>query len=103
MRMSRSPQNGGFHRCTGGAALAAACRTTPAMASSRPVLLRPSFAMVSRNLSLPPGRSRDRDRIAADPAQPQRLGEGLEGCKPQGFTILLWPRRIGAVVAGLQG
>src|SRR6516165_340783 len=34
MRISRSPQNGGFHRCTGGGPFREASRATPAMASS---------------------------------------------------------------------
>src|SRR5207249_10558980 len=34
MRMSRSPQNGGFHRCTGGGPLREASRAVPAFAST---------------------------------------------------------------------
>src|SRR5438128_2550509 len=38
MRMSRSPQNGGFHRCTGGGPFLPAVFTAPAIAS-RPVFV----------------------------------------------------------------
>src|SRR5579864_8320377 len=43
MRMSRSPQNGGFQRSTGGGPLAPARRSAPVIASSPDC---PSFAMV---------------------------------------------------------
>src|SRR5690348_8192354 len=44
MRMSRSPQKGGFHRCTGGGPFFPALLTTPAMAS-RPVFV-PGSVMI---------------------------------------------------------
>ena len=86
MRMSRSPQNGGFHRCTGGGPLPAAARAAPRWHPNQAELLRllrhgsavaaiahrlspyrhicPAFAMVCLELphangSLP---IRDRDR-----------------------------------------
>src|SRR5262245_28239376 len=74
MRMSRSPQNGGFHRWTGGGPLRAACPNAPAMASS-PLGVCPSFAMVC----LEPGTvtgcfHRDRDRTQAYPLPPAKPG-----------------------------
>src|SRR5262249_44374073 len=47
MRMSRSPQNGGFHRCTGGGPLREASRAMPVMASSPRRACSVSCAMVS--------------------------------------------------------
>src|SRR5262245_17685333 len=47
MRMSRSPQNGGFHRCTGGGPRPPALFAAPAIASS-PVFV-PGSAMVGNH------------------------------------------------------
>src|SRR5580692_3200746 len=47
--MSRSPQNGGFHRSTGGGPLAVARASDPVIAS-RPDC--PSFAMVCREVAV---------------------------------------------------
>src|SRR5258707_2482835 len=77
--MSRSPQNGGFQRWTGGAPLAATSPTAPAMASRPTALPCPSFAIVSRN---PAYSSRDRDRNSAGPPAGSQLGDGLK--QPQG-------------------
>src|SRR5436853_7606937 len=45
MRMSRSPQNGGFHKCSGGGPFFPARFTSPAMAS-RPVFASAVFESV---------------------------------------------------------
>src|SRR5882762_874802 len=68
MRISRSPQNGGFHRCSGGGPLLAALFTAPVMAS-RPVFASAMQAELAHDLAIVQGlryqnpalRSRERD------------------------------------------
>src|ERR1700729_1990115 len=94
MRMSRSPQNGGFHRCTGGGPLGAALPIAPVIASSATAASPvpgscPSFAIVSRNNQLrPPGNSRDRDPNPAYPPRSRKRRNRREGRKFKDFPIL---------------
>src|SRR3954468_2127710 len=52
MRMSRSPQNGGFHRCTGGGPLPAEALAAPAMVSRLPCGV-PAFSVMAEALAAP--------------------------------------------------
>src|ERR1700685_1439947 len=64
MRMSRSPQNGGFHRSTGGGPLVPARASAPVIASSPGC---PAFAMVFLEPNVwPRVRGRDFFETACD-------------------------------------
>src|SRR5215208_2858043 len=74
MRMSRSPQNGGFHRCTGGGPLPLASFALLKSPSSAPACLssgRLSFAIVDPTLAAsrcarpkPPAKAANTEKIA---------------------------------------
>src|SRR5215467_311289 len=87
MRMSRSPQNGGFHRCTGGRPVFALFPTAPAMASSPAVRVCPSFAMVClERSSVTGGFPRDRDRTQAYPLATELAGRRRKSYIAQAVT-----------------
>src|SRR5215471_875244 len=87
MRMSRSPQNGGFHRCTGGRPVFAVFPTAPAMASSPAVRVCPSFAMVClERSSVTGGFPRDRDRTQAYPLATELAGRRRKSYIAQAVT-----------------
>src|SRR6266702_1621793 len=91
MRMSRSPQNGGFHKCTGGGPLRAAAPAAPAMASRPRVLVCPSFAMVCLELAGGdrPVSSRDRDSRELIHYRLKCLGRGWKRGTAQALTMHL--------------
>src|SRR5690242_17381677 len=118
MRMSRSPQKGGFHRWTGGGPFRPAPFTAPASASS-PVLVPGSgirgnhahhLAIVEsvryQNPVLPPAvRSRERDvhiRNRTEPkmAYPPRGYENHDAFMPQSWRDVCIIREQEALAAG---
>src|SRR5215813_6390293 len=103
MRMSRSPQNGGFHKCTGGKPVFAVFPTAPAMASSPAARVCPSFAMVClERSSVTGGFPRDRDRTQAYPLATELAGRRRKSYTASGHGPR-GPAGAGAIMAHPHG